>query len=143
MLRIPWLFFAVSFVTLAAPSFWLPWFHWFFTSSLLTATLLGLKLLLQAPVSHRIFPDRPPPLPDPWSSTLTTAIWSLEFLRVIAPHSSTLWQNISLVTLLRFLLPLLLPPNHFIPPALDHFSNTRGQPSWTTPRTLTTLFSPT
>ena len=130
MLRIPWLFFAVSFVILAVQSFWLPWFLWFFTSSLMTATFFGTKLLLRAPISRHTFPAHPPPLPDPWSSDLTTAIWSLEFLRVLAPHFNTLWQNISLATLLPFVLPLLLAPNHFIPPALDHFSNTHGRPSW-------------
>lgn len=130
MFRIPSLIFAVSFVLPVVQSFWFPWFLWFFISSLMTATLLGLKLLLQAPVSRQTYPDRPPPLPDPCPTKHITGIWALTFLSFIAPHLSTLWQNICLVILLPFFLPLFLAPWQFLPPVLDKFSNTVARPPW-------------
>ena len=64
---------------------WLQWILWFFTSSLLTATFVGFKMLTQAPVSRHASSAHPPPLPDPLSSGLITSIWSFGFLGFVAP----------------------------------------------------------
>ena len=61
MFQIPWLGLAYSFVILATQPLWLQWLLWFFTSSIMTATLVGFRLLLQAPVSHHGAPPPPPP----------------------------------------------------------------------------------
>ena len=96
----------------------------------MTATFMGLRLLLQASCSRHTHPVRPPPLPDPWLLDLFGAAWSFGFLWLIAPHFSTSWQNASLLIHLPSLQPLLWLIHHYPPAILDQFSNTRGRPHW-------------
>ena len=91
---------------------------------------MGFKLFLQALGSRLVYPVRPPPLPDPFPSHITSAIWSFGFLGFVAPHLCTTWQNICLAVCLPSLLPLCWLPWHYASQALDFFSNTRGRPSW-------------
>ena len=130
MFQIPWLSLIFSIVALATQLPWFHWFLWFFLSSIMTSTLMGLKLLLQASVSHHTYPAWPPPLPDPWSLVLLPAMWSLGFLWLVAPHLSPSWQTASLVIHLPSLWPFLWLPRQYTLTVLDNFSNMRGGPSW-------------